>query len=222
MEELSPDQAVVQDENRGNFIHTYTGRRFFVDDIRPEDIHVADIAHALAFQCRFNGHTPHYYSVAQHSCLVAHHVAKSEQLWALLHDAGEAYVPDVPRPFKPSLQGFKDLEERILRPVVKRFGLTWPVPDSVHYVDTHIVAAEANRLWNPRPSWTQHFHPIDLPRMFECWGPQEAEVRWLNAFVNVSNIAGDVADAMEALKEARARYRALPPRPVGYPQLPTI
>lgn len=110
-------------------IEVHTGR--FVDplNIRPEDIEIADIAHALAMQCRFSGHTKRHYSVAEHSVLVAQAVElkwfQQEALgenWlvnpevgertcygmtkktllrqALLHDATEAYCVDLPLPLK--------------------------------------------------------------------------------------------------------------------------
>lgn len=56
-------------QRRGDFICTYTGRKFYPLDPRPEDVCIEDIAHALALVNRFGGHTRVPYSVAQHSVL---------------------------------------------------------------------------------------------------------------------------------------------------------
>lgn len=58
-------------ERIGDWMSTYTGRRFYVCDPRTEEVFIEDIAHSLALQCRFNGHIRTFYSVAQHSLLVA-------------------------------------------------------------------------------------------------------------------------------------------------------
>jgi hypothetical protein len=90
------------------WIQTATGRQFRVLEPKAETIDPLDIAHALAHTCRFNGHSQSFYSVAQHCCtMVAHLERQGADLdlkrWALLHDADEAYLPDVPRPVKPFL-----------------------------------------------------------------------------------------------------------------------
>jgi len=82
----------------GDWIQTYTGKRFWPLDPRPEDVDILDIAHSLSLLCRFTGHTSSFYSVSQHSILVAQEVPKRLRLWALFHDAAEAYIGDIARP----------------------------------------------------------------------------------------------------------------------------
>lgn len=45
------------------YVSTYLGNRFYFQDPRIDDVHIEDIAHGLAFQCRFNGQTRAFYSV---------------------------------------------------------------------------------------------------------------------------------------------------------------
>src|SRR4051794_27255584 len=86
-------------------IPTASGARF--DPFAPDaaSIEIRDIAHALGNLCRFGGHCRVFYSVAQHSCLVADLVERRGAgvecvHWALLHDASEAYLGDLPHPVK--------------------------------------------------------------------------------------------------------------------------
>ena len=78
-----------------SIMNTCTGRKFDPMHIKPENICLEDIAHALSFLCRGGGQTLIFYSVAQH-CLNCAKEARargwSERmvLACLLHDASEA------------------------------------------------------------------------------------------------------------------------------------
>lgn len=84
------------------FMQTYSGRVVHLVNPRADEIHIADIAHALSQTCRFAGHTPVFHSVAHHSVLVADLLGPDQRLalWGLLHDASEAYLHDLTRPLK--------------------------------------------------------------------------------------------------------------------------
>ena len=103
----------------GNKIQTYTGKVFDFNDIRPESIDMVDIAHALSNVCRWGGHCSKFYSVAEHSVLCSYLAAqefpedKKLQFYTLMHDAGEAYIGDMPKPFKIMLSQYTDIEEKV-------------------------------------------------------------------------------------------------------------
>jgi 5'-deoxynucleotidase YfbR-like HD superfamily hydrolase len=86
-------------------IETFSGLYIDPTDMKMGDIVLVDIAHALSNQCRFSGHTKYHYSVAEHSVIVCDQL-KGEppltRLFALLHDASEAYLQDIPTPLKHS------------------------------------------------------------------------------------------------------------------------
>lgn len=105
-----------------SWIHTFTGKKFFPFNPKTEDIDIVDIAHALSNKCRFNGHTNRFYSVAQHSVIVS---LITDSLEGLLHDAGEAYLPDVPSPIKGFLPLLVEAENNIMKCVTKKFTLCW-------------------------------------------------------------------------------------------------
>lgn len=69
------------DDRRGDWIQTFTGRRFWPLDPRPEDVCIEDIAHALSLKCRFGGHCTRFYSVAEHSVHVSNYVPAEFALW---------------------------------------------------------------------------------------------------------------------------------------------
>lgn len=123
---------IAKAEGRGNWIVTYPTRtRFHVAEPRPEDVHIADIAHSLPMQCRFLGHISRAYSVGEHSCHVADWVWKktgdaAASAAALLHDAEETYVGDMPRPLKHygPLSVYRSVCGRCSAAVFAKFGLT--------------------------------------------------------------------------------------------------
>jgi len=60
------------------------------------------VSHALLQLCRFTGHTPYHYSVAEHCVLAAQHWGRTdeEKLAILVHDAHEAFFGDISAPLK--------------------------------------------------------------------------------------------------------------------------
>ena len=109
-----------------DYISTYTGIHFYPAQPDAEGICIEDIAHALSYLCRGNGHVSKYWSVAQHCILCAREAAAREWpdrlvLACLLHDASECYLSDVPRPFKNELAGYRELEERLLDMIYVRY-----------------------------------------------------------------------------------------------------
>jgi len=87
------------------WITTVSGGRFFYDNPEDSDISVEDVAHHLSNVGRFAGATRKFWSVAQHSVLVAWiilYVLKGSYraaLFGLLHDGHEGYINDIPTPF---------------------------------------------------------------------------------------------------------------------------
>lgn len=153
-------------------MHLRTISGAFVDPLAPDPdlIHVEDIAHALSHQCRFGGHAPHFYSVAQHSVEVAHLVPEALRLQALMHDASEAYLVDVPRPVKARLPGYLAIEEHLMHVVAARFGFAWPLSEVVRLAD------DAQLAWEWRAFFAEGSGGI------VCWSPIEARRRFLDLF----------------------------------------
>lgn len=173
--------------SRGDWMQTFTGRRFYPLSPRPEDVDPVDIAHALSLLCRYGGHVDRFYSVAEHCVLMSRAVAPEHALWALLHDATEAYVVDVPRPLKRSLPGYKDIESVVMVAIVERFGLPSVfMPDQVHDADNRILLTERNALMSAssEPWVMEHLGPLDVE--IHAWPPAEAERQYTARLIELT------------------------------------
>lgn len=166
-ERLSDDGLLI--DGSKSTIWTYTDRRVDPINPTPDMFAIEDIAHALANQCRFTGHVRKFYSVAEHSYHASFLVPEKYALWALLHDASEAYLADLARPIKKA-EGlgptYLKYEERLMESIAKAFKLSWPMPKEITVADNLMLSAEIYDL---------------LPASFgKAWGIQE------RAEVNVS------------------------------------
>lgn len=106
---------------------TISGVRVDLECLRASDVSIVDIACALSRCCRFAGHVSQFYSVAQHSLLVASLVEPELRFAALLHDASEAYLGDLSRHLKHSvyLEGYRVLEDRVQAAISEHFHLDY-------------------------------------------------------------------------------------------------
>lgn len=169
-----------------DFIVTYSGQRVNVFDLRPSDVNILDIAHALSLLCRFTGHCSRFYSVAQHAWEMSYLVPPAFALEALLHDSAEAYVNDLSRPLKhhPSMSRYLDAEQLVDRAVRAHFGL--PAVETAPYMSTEVkdadnrlVCTEARQLLRDA-NWSNGHEAFD--HMLRNIGPEEMERLFLSRF----------------------------------------
>ena len=180
--------------NGTEWIQTHTDRAFWVLDPKIEDLHILDIAHGLGNMCRYNGQCRRFYSVAEH-CVHLFNAAPDEfKAWALLHDASEAYICDVPRPYKHALANYAEIEDGIMQVVARKFGLQFPMPDEVKQLDARIVVNEMTALFGtpPRP-WQINQPPIPSVTI-HGWPPTTAKAQFLTAFAEL--VAGGQLDGV--------------------------
>ena len=127
-------------------IRTHSGKYVNVFDPDPRTIVMEDIAHSLSNQCRFGGHLPRFYSVAQHCINCVQHVPDELRLQVLLHDASEAYLMDIPKPIKEGLPEYKRIENQLMIVIANKFGFEYPMSDKVKSVDKVICEVEWNEI----------------------------------------------------------------------------
>lgn len=134
-------------EDASAWLQTFTGRAVEPGDFKVEHVDRYDIAHALSHVCRFTGHVSRFYSVAEHSILVASvidewtlgvgymargllgKVVRTPKGQAvahgLMHDASEAFLADIAAPVKrlPAFAEYRKLEEHVQSTIESAFGI---------------------------------------------------------------------------------------------------
>lgn len=172
-----------------DYITTYTG--VHIIPTRPDAglIRIEDIAHALSLTCRGNGHVKTFFSVGQH-CIHCALEAEARDcsnrviLACLLHDAAEAYMSDVPRPFKQYLDSYLECEKRLLDIIyIKYLGSVPSAEESalVKQIDDDMLCYDLSVLLNepqeqPLPSMKSSFSYKVLP--FESVEQKYLELFW--------------------------------------------
>jgi hypothetical protein len=205
-------------------ILTYTGKHVNPLDLRPEDIDIRDIAHALACCNRFAGHCKRPISVAQHSVYVSRLCDDTPHaLQALFHDASEAYLGDVTKWLKSTdeFTAYRDAEDRIQTQIYRQFGC----PDLMHSfiaeVDKLMLRFEGQQAFGLRAwkVWTEQLpdYPLITPMeegqigAWQPWSWRQSE----EAFLLRARSLGVSLDSSPRPAEIRARRPGARRSPTG-------
>lgn len=124
-------------------ITTYTGKTVDFVNPTPEMIDIEDIAHALSHEARWANMAKRRYTVAEHSVQVSY--LSEHPKAALLHDATEAYMRDIPGPLKKLLPSYKGYEQKLRKVIFNKYGLVG-IPLDVHYWDKILGQQEYENL----------------------------------------------------------------------------
>ena len=173
--------------SRGSWILTNSGRHIDLPNPNPEAIAIGDIALGLSRECRFSGQTRSFYSVAQHSVLTSLIVPQEFALEALLHDATEAYLLDLPSPLKRLVPGYARIEQVFDRVLRKCFGLPEEMSPPVHQADRILLATEKRDLMpDDRTPWPILEGVEPLPERIVPWTPERSMGLFLRRFAELS------------------------------------
>jgi 5'-deoxynucleotidase YfbR-like HD superfamily hydrolase len=165
----------------GPYLQTVSGRWVNPFDPDPDQLDAADIARALANLCRFGGHCRAFYSVAQHSVIVSRLVEQrggdaEDAFAALMHDATEAYLGDMPHPLKhrsPLGAAFKAAEADLELTIRARFRIKADVPE-IKRADRALLATERRAFSAESWHWPEleGVEPLDFE--LTAWSPDDA------------------------------------------------
>ena len=166
-----------------------------VDPLNPDpaDITIEAIAHSLAMQCRFTGHTRYHYSVAQHSVACSELAPDKWALWALMHDAPEMMMSDIARPIKRSSTEFGNIynaiEDKLMEAVCIRFGLELidgGLPKVIGEIDELVLANEMVLLMPDDPIFDLWKGYPSIPtKLLRKMQPEEAEELFLYRYTEL-------------------------------------
>lgn len=152
-----------------SWIQTTSGKQFHFNPKRVDknEICLEDIAHALSYTCRYNGHCHAFYSVAEHSLNIAEYFLRTTAVdgkpseegfaladQALLHDAGEAYCGDMTAPLKRLFPEYKAYEEKVMSTIFRKYLKKTKLDPKVKEADCRIMLNEKARLFpTDGPMW---------------------------------------------------------------------
>lgn len=149
----------IKDDGLQPTITTYTGISFNI--LEPE-FNIFDIAHALSNTCRYAGHCSQFYSVAEHSVLVSKLVEElqlGDPFIGLLHDGHEAYLSDVPSPFKQLLPDWCAIDVALEEKLYAHFKIPFPREAGIKEADVLAYFIERMTLF---PDWSTNITYLEV------------------------------------------------------------
>ncbi len=152
------------------------------------------VAHSLAIQNRFTGHSKHPYSVAQHTLLAARLASKDKQsadvvLGCFIHEGGENFGGDVNSCIKhlPELNGYKERDMEIQGEIylLHNINPTLELLKTIKYYDRVCLSTEAYWLMEYKEDcWKgliEKYPPrLDVIIQEENW--REVKLQWLQTY----------------------------------------
>ena len=170
-----------------------SGKLFDLLNPTEDDFDIMDIAHTLALSCRWGGWCREFYSVAQHSFYASYMVQPRLALAALLHDATEAYMTDIPRPLKALLPDYCAMETTLGGKLAVAFDLPVCafVDPEIKAIDDRLMALEATVLINTSEAFWQTMggRPdgsiFDIDKNFQTWPWEVAEKAFLSRYFEI-------------------------------------
>lgn len=175
------------------WIQTISGARVNLPTPKPEQIDIYDIAYALSMKCRFNGQCNQFYSVADHSLRVSSLLPIELALGGLLHDANEAYLPDIPRPVKELVPEYKKVENLTELAIFKKFGINLGLQDMIRIkiADNLMLATEGRDLMGDTTGWG--LIEIPLKRTIIPLSAYNSRISFLERFNALMEVKNHVA-----------------------------
>ena len=187
------------------------GRKFYIDD---PVFDINEIAYTLAGQPRFNGtgtrnQHDHQISVGEHSVRVSYMLAaefngtsdfvdqRTAAMTGLMHDATEAFLGDVPGPWKILLPDFCKLEaflwEKLCDWIAEELAIYMPkeMPPQLKQADWRGLFLEAREVMTTQGRDWVMSDPQVMPGLdalpLHWWSPADAEAQFLRRFWEIAD-----------------------------------
>ena len=204
---------------RGNTITLSGGDYFDFAEGGHSPIRITDISAGLATECRFGGQlrrdsrgSVRFYSVAQHSVIVARIVEEADPAQAfaaLMYDASEGYHGDMMKPLKIMLPDFQAVAKRVELQIATVFGLPHKMSPVIKHADLRALRTEQRDLMHPgnaRDTWTGLDAYEPLPNVIRALQPADADLLFLNEFCRLAPLAVVLNQGLEPIGDLTRPY----------------
>lgn len=176
-------REVISGDVTTPYASTYLGNRFYPRECRITKIDLEDIANGLAFQCRFNGQTSKFFSVAEHSLIVSALLPDRLKFAGLMHDAAEAYLGDWIKPLKILYPELNGIEHGVTELIAEHFGIDFSDYALIKRADLISLATEKRDLMpNSTENWSYLEEIPVLKNKLEPMDPDTAKAVFLDEF----------------------------------------
>lgn len=196
--ELGPEEPTVAASSPAwPEVVTADGSLVPIFGLREEHVSLDQVARALACRQRWAGCTAGWWSVAQHSLAGARCFREQGRadlaLAFLLHDVGEAFLPDIPAPLKPHVQvggeSWEALERQHREVILSAIGAPWGIEvlidtREVRRMDAALALRERDVLLpNCARPWALDFQaePAEVT-LDRAPSPSRAALEWKQLF----------------------------------------
>lgn len=203
-------------DRKHGWIQTFKRHKFWPLNPRLQDIDIEDIAHGLAGEGRFTNQIKSVYSVAQHSCMVSWLLRDwgagiMVQFQGLMHDADEAYLPDLARPVKHQrfMEPYRRAGKRLQRLIFRKYGLPINELPIVKAADSYLLSIEAQQLFKggPLPGWWRKLDKVNSSIKILVLDHDTAEQTFLEEFKRLRRLFAE--ESKERSRLARQRRTKL-------------
>lgn len=176
-----------------DYIETFGGGKFYMGN---PTFDIKDISHALSNVCRYSGHCRRRYSVAEHSVLVSF-IMEDQKIGdpfeGLMHDAHEAYIGDMPSPWKAFLPDYCALEQMVEHAMRRWAGLPAKISAAAKLADYTALILEARQLipskaaeWKMHPDVTAMADKVQGDYMIMCYDPDAARHHFMHRYAELT------------------------------------
>ncbi len=199
---------------------------------KPEDIHLATIAHGLSQESRFGSHTRGFWPVAMHcyvgskQFLFGPDESPEEALEFCFHDASEGLgLRDLPAPLKrlPQMAWYRKMEADVMAVVAERFELApgfWE-KEQIKGMDRRCLQEEQRDCLQRPPRghewgwWADRFVLGGRSADALACTPKQAKRLWLARVAELFEATGRTKHALEAYRLLTTDLHAETQREVG-------
>ena len=143
------DLQPLRGRDIGNSLQTYSGRFMWPLEPYVDEIDAPSVAHGISCEYRYGNQSPYPYPVAWHCVALSYVVPVGLQKVALIHDAPEAYLKDIPRTIRrqePFKSIYDAIEDRLMRVCMDYFEVDYDLLEELHYYDVKMSWSEMH-VW---------------------------------------------------------------------------